>query len=156
MKDKNFLKIALKTAKESLRLGGFPAGAVIVKNGKIISKGLSLGFIKNNPTGHSESNAIRKACKILKTSDLSGSTLYASFEPCIMCFSAANWAKISKIVYGTKKDRYLITNGCYEGTTDINKLNDENNKKIELIYIPDFEKESLELFNQWLTNLKNN
>lgn len=44
MTDKDYLKLAVETAKESVKQGGFPAGAILVKDEKIISKGLSLGF----------------------------------------------------------------------------------------------------------------
>jgi tRNA(Arg) A34 adenosine deaminase TadA len=147
--DKDYLKIAVRQAEKSLKLGGFPAGAIIVKNGKIISKGVSLGFKRNDPTEHAETSSIRKACKKLKTINLSGAILYASLQPCLMCFSTANWAGISKIVFGCKKTEKMIKSGCYEGKNDIYKINNNNKRKIELIYISDYENQSLELIKKW-------
>ena len=98
MGDKEYLKLAIKQAKSSVEQGGFPAGAVVVKDWKIISKGVSLGFKLNDPTSHGETASIRAACKKLSTVDLAGATLYASLQPCLMCFSVANWAGISRIV----------------------------------------------------------
>lgn len=86
MNDSEFLRLALDQARESVKQGGFPAGAVVVKDGRIISKGISLGFLLNDPTSHAETAAIRKACKILKTSNLEGATLYESLACCVMCF----------------------------------------------------------------------
>lgn len=149
MNDKGFLKLALEQARESVKQGGFPAGAVVVKNGKVISKGISLGDFLNDPTSHAETDAIRKACKILKTSNLERATLYESLACCTMCFSVANWAGISRIVSGCRKTTDMVLKGYYEGKTDNNKLNEENNRKIELVYIGDFENESLELIKEW-------
>jgi guanine deaminase len=149
MTDSDYLRIALDQAKESVSKGGFPAGAIIVKNGIIIAKGISIGSMLNDPTGHAETAAIRQACNSLRTTDLSGAILYESLACCTMCFSVANWAGITKIVSGSKKTPEMVAKRYYEGQTDIAKLNEENTRKIELIYIPDIENESLELVKQW-------
>lgn len=67
---------------------GGPFGAVIVKNGKIIAEGFNMVTSKNDPMGHAEVVAIRKACKKLNNFDLSGCKLYTSCEPCPMCLGA--------------------------------------------------------------------
>lgn len=149
MKDLGFLKSAVEQAKESVKEGGFPAGAVVVKDGEIISKGISIGFLLHDPTSHAETASIREACKNLRTTDLNGFTLYASLQPCLMCFSVANWAGVSRIVYGCNKTEEMVKKNYYEGKTDIEKINEQNNRKIELLYIPDFEKEMLDLINKW-------
>jgi len=149
MGDEEYLKLAIEQAKNSVEQRGFPAGAVVVKDGEIISKGVSLGFKLNDPTSHGETASIRAACKKLGTADLAGATLYASLQPCLMCFSVANWAGISRIVYGCKKTEDMVSKGYYEGKTDVYRVNEENNRRIELVYIPDFEKESLELVKKW-------
>ncbi len=147
--DLTFLKLALEQAEESVKQGGFPAGAVVVKDGEIISKGVSLGFKLNDPTSHGETASIRAACKKLGTVDLTGATLYASLQPCLMCFSVANWAGISRIVYGCKKTEDMVSKDYYEGKADIHKVNKQNNRQIELVYLPDFEKEILKLVKKW-------
>lgn len=147
--DKKFLKQAVKQARISLQKGGFPAGAVLVKDGKVISKGISLGGMLNDPTEHSETSCIKKACKKLKTTNLEGCILYASLEPCLMCFSVANWANVSKIVYGCKKSEGMVKKGCYEGLNELEVINRKNNRQIEMEYIGDFEKESLEMIIEW-------
>lgn len=149
MTDLKHLKVAIDQAKKSVEQGGFPAGAIVVKDGKIISKAVSLGFLLHDPTSHAETVAIREACKILKISDLIGATLYESLACCVMCFSVANWAGITRIVYGCKKTTEMVYKGYYEGVTDINQLNEQNTKKIDLVYLPNFENQSLDLIKQW-------
>lgn len=148
-KDLEYLKIAVEQAKKSLEQGGFPAGAIIVKDGKIISKAVSLGYILHDPTSHAEMDAIRQACKILKTVNLEGTTLYENLTSCAMCFSAANWARIERIVSGCKKTADMVSKKYYEGETDINELNKHNTRKIELVYLPYFENESLDLIKEY-------
>ena len=149
MDDKHFLQLAVEQAKKSVDEGGFPAGAVVVKSNEIISEGISLGFKLNDPTSHAETASMREACKKLQTINLNGSTLYASLQPCLMCFSVANWSGISRIVFGCKKTEEMVKKNYYEGFTDINKLNEENNRKIELVFLPDFEQEMLNLVKNW-------
>ena len=113
MNDKDFLKLAVEQAKKSVAEGGFPAGAVIVKDGEVIAEGISLGRMLNDPTEHAETSAVRKACKDIK-SYLEGATLYGSLECCNMCFSVANWAGITKVVYGCRKTSEMV-NKSYHG-----------------------------------------
>ncbi len=96
-----FMQMAIEEAREGINKGhGGPFGAVIVKDGKVIAKGHNEVIYKNDPTCHGEMQAIRKACKKLKTYNLSGCEIYTTGEPCHMCLSAIIWAKIDKIYYG--------------------------------------------------------
>lgn len=141
--------MTVEQAKLSVKKGGFPAGAVIVRDGKILARGVSLGFVLHDPTSHAETAAIREACKKIKTSDLSGATLYDNLLCCVMCLTVANWAGISRIVSGCRKTDEMVIKGFYEGKTEIKKLNDEFSRKIELVTLLDFEKESLDLIKKW-------
>jgi len=98
-RDEEFLKIAINEARKA----DWPFGAVIVKNGEIISQaGSGDGKdISIDPTAHAETNAIRRASEKLKTGNLSGAILYSSCEPCAQCFGAAWYAGIRKIVFGS-------------------------------------------------------
>lgn len=147
--DKKFLRVAVNQAKKSVEKDGFPAGGIVVKDNKIISRGVSLGYILNDPTSHAETSCIRSACKKLKTSNLDGATLYASLEPCLMCFQVSNWAGISRIVFGCKKTKEMANKNYYEGMNDVRKINKKNNRQIEIKYIPDYEEEILELVKKW-------
>ncbi len=149
MDDEKFLKIAIEQARESVKTGGFPAGAIIVKDGKIVSKAISIGYKLNDPTGHAETVAIREACKGLNTSSLEGAVLYESVECCVMCFSVAYWAGISRIVYAVKKTPEMVSKGYYEGATDNQILNKDNSRQIDLTFVSGLEKESMEVIQEW-------
>lgn len=79
---------------------GGPFGAVIVKEGKILSKAHNQVLKTNDPTAHAEINAIKKASKKLNTFDLSGCEIYTTCMPCPMCLGAIKWANIKTIYYG--------------------------------------------------------
>lgn len=96
----DFMSVAIQEAVIGITNGhGGPFGAVIVKDGKIISKGHNHVVANNDPTCHGEIDAIRKACKELGTFDLTGCEIYTTGEPCPMCLGAILWANISKIYY---------------------------------------------------------
>lgn len=120
-----------------------------MKDEAIIATGISIGSHLHDPTSHAETASIREACKLLQTTDLAGSTLYASMEPCILCFSGACWAGISRIVYGCKRTDEMVHKGYYLGQTDLHKVNQENNRSIEILLVPDYEKDVLELIGAW-------
>ncbi len=79
--------------------GGGPFGAVIVKDGQVVAKAANSVTTTNDPTAHAEVNAIRLACTVLNTFDLTGCVMYASCEPCPMCLSAIYWSRITEVYY---------------------------------------------------------
>ncbi|MCD6436540.1 MAG: nucleoside deaminase [Clostridiales bacterium] len=101
-----FMQEAIEEAKKGITCHeGGPFGAVIVKNGKIISRSHNQVVSHNDPTAHAEMQAIRKACEKLNTFNLKGCEIYSTGEPCPMCYSAIHWARIDKIYYGcSRKD----------------------------------------------------
>ena len=101
---------AIKLSLESVEDGkGGPFGCVIVKDDKIIGRGSNQVTSSNDPTAHAEVVAIRKACKALKTFQLTGCEIYTSCEPCPMCLAAIYWARPDKLYYaGSKEDAAAI------------------------------------------------
>lgn len=100
-----FIELAVKEAKEGMTAGkGGPFGAVIVKDGRIISSASNEVLSSCDPTAHAEMLAIRRASEKLRGHDLSGCTIYATGEPCPMCLSAIIWAKIAKVYYCASVD----------------------------------------------------
>lgn len=97
---KEYMRLAIRLATESVNKGGGPFGAVIVKNGEVIAATSNRVTIDNDPTAHAEVCAIRDACKKLNTFDLTGCELYASCEPCPMCLASMYWAHIDHYYYG--------------------------------------------------------
>lgn len=103
------MREAIRLATDNVHNCGGPFGAVIVKDGEIIGRGVNRVTADNDPTAHAEVRAIREASAKLGTFDLSGAEIYTSCEPCPMCLGAIYWAHISKIFYGnTKADAAAI------------------------------------------------
>lgn len=99
------MRRAIRLAEENAASGnGGPFGAVIVKDGKVVAEGSNTVTVDNDPTAHAEVNAIRRACAVLGTFDLSGCELYTSCEPCPMCLAACYWAHVSKVFYAAGRE----------------------------------------------------
>ncbi len=96
----HFMKKAINKAKAGILEGQTPFGACIVIKDKLIVAAHNQVWASTDITAHAEIIAIRKACRKLNTIDLSGAIIYATCEPCPMCFSAIHWARITAIVYG--------------------------------------------------------
>ena len=103
MSNHKFMQRAIELSVENIKNGGGPFGAVIVKDGKIISEGTNRVTVDLDPTAHAEVSAIRHAAKKLNTFDLSGCEIYTSCEPCPMCLGAIYWAHLDKIYFGNTK-----------------------------------------------------
>ncbi len=103
-KKDDFMREAIRLSVENIDDCGGPFGAVIVKDGKIVARGVNRVTASNDPTAHAEVNAIRAASQVLGSFDLSGCEIYTSCEPCPMCLGAIYWAHIDKIYYGNTKD----------------------------------------------------
>jgi tRNA(Arg) A34 adenosine deaminase TadA len=101
--DREFLKRAVDIAANGIPKGGGPFGAVVTRKGVIISEAYNEVVYSSDPTAHAEILAIRRACELLGTHDLSGCDLYASCEPCPMCLGAVYWSGISKVFYGSER-----------------------------------------------------
>ncbi|WP_084488481.1 nucleoside deaminase [Phocaeicola paurosaccharolyticus] len=97
------MRKAIALSIENVKNGGGPFGAVIAKDGEILSTGTNRVTHNCDPTAHAEVMAIRNACEKLGTFDLSGYEIYTSCEPCPMCLGAIYWAHLDKIYYGNTK-----------------------------------------------------
>ncbi len=102
--DRQFMREAIALAEESVRNGGGPFGAVVVYDGQIIARGNNRVVPDTDPTSHAEIVAIRAACRELRQYHLTGCTLYVNCEPCPMCFSAASWAHIERIIFAANRE----------------------------------------------------
>ncbi len=151
MDDKQFLQQAIVKAKESITQGGFPAGAIVVRNGEIIGRGVSVGNKLNDPTSHGEMAAIREACNNFKTSDLSDSVLYTSMQPCLMCFGASMWSGISKIVFACSKEKVSVD--YYSGNYQLSRINLDLAHPIKIVHLAELEEESLAVVREWEKSL---
>lgn len=108
MEDK-FMKEALKCAKKALEEGEVPIGAVVVCDGKVISRGHNRRTKRQVATAHAEVEAIEKACRKLKSWRIPECEIYVTLEPCPMCLGTMLNARIKKVCFGAyeKKGRSL-------------------------------------------------
>ncbi|MBI5541755.1 MAG: nucleoside deaminase [Bacteroidia bacterium] len=137
---------AIRLSTENIDNGGGPFGAVIVKNGKIIAKGVNKVTVNNDPTAHAEVTAIREAAKVLNNFDLSGCEIYTSCEPCPMCLGAIYWSRLDKIYYGnTKVDAKNI--GFDDAFIYDEILVPLKNRKLPISQL--LQTEALEAFKKW-------
>jgi tRNA(Arg) A34 adenosine deaminase TadA len=130
--DKKFMRLAIREARKNIKyLNGGPFGACIVKNGKVLVVARNK-VLCSDATCHAEVNAIKIACRKLKTFDLKGAVIYSTTEPCPMCFSAIHWARINCVVYGTGIEDAAEA-GFNELKISAKKLNQLGKAKIKLV-----------------------
>jgi tRNA(Arg) A34 adenosine deaminase TadA len=100
-----FMKEAIALSLEAMRTGkGGPYGAVVVRDGTVIGRGMNEVTSINDPTAHAEMTAIRQACDGLQSWQLPGCELYTSCEPCPMCMGAVYWARLDRVYYANTKE----------------------------------------------------
>lgn len=100
--DAPFMREALEEARKAYALGEVPVGAVVVQDGKLISRGCNRRETDKNSLGHAEIVAVDGACRFLHSWRLSGCTLYVTLEPCPMCAGALINSRIDRIVFGAR------------------------------------------------------
>jgi len=103
--DEKWMNVALKQAIKAQNEGEVPVGAVLVKDGKLITKSHNKPISKNDATAHAEIEVIRSAGKKFKNYRLNETTIYVTLEPCIMCFGAMIHARVGRIVYGANDSK---------------------------------------------------
>ena len=101
-KNKYFMKEALLEAQKAFEKGEVPVGAVIVRDGIIISRGHNLKETINQSFAHAEMLAISEACKVVGDWRLNDCEMYVTLEPCPMCLGALIQSRIMKLYYGAK------------------------------------------------------
>lgn len=112
MTDRVWLQRAVELATENVAAGGGPFGAVIVRDGVLVSTGQNRVTRDFDPTAHAEVMAIRDASRSLGDFSLDGCVLYSSCEPCPMCLCASLWARLDRVVYAA--DRHDAARGGFD------------------------------------------
>ncbi|MCY4652664.1 MAG: nucleoside deaminase [Dehalococcoidia bacterium] len=104
MDHEQFMKVALEEAQKAADEGNVGVGSVIVQDGQVVARGRNLVPTTHDPTAHAETVALRAAAEILGTDDMTGYSLYTTFEPCPMCCGALMNANISSVILGGRPD----------------------------------------------------
>jgi len=102
--DEACMQNAAASARVGIRLEhGGPFGAAIVRDGVIVSSAHNMVLTNKDPTCHAEMTAIRQACQMLGTHDLSDCQIYTTCEPCPMCWGAVSWSRLNKAYIGVNR-----------------------------------------------------
>lgn len=100
--DELWMEEALREAQLAQLADEVPVGAVVICEGRIVGRGSNRTIIDSDPTAHAEVVALRDAGHTMGNYRLSGCTLYATIEPCIMCAGAIVHARVDRLVYGAE------------------------------------------------------
>ena len=103
--DKRFMRLALDEAKLALNHDDVPIGAVVIKEGEVLSSAHNERELRGDPTAHAEILALRRATERAGDWRLDGATVYVTLEPCPMCAGALVLARVDRLVYGPQDAR---------------------------------------------------
>ncbi|WP_371723959.1 tRNA adenosine(34) deaminase TadA [Isachenkonia alkalipeptolytica] len=98
--DQYYMTLAIKEGEKAKALGEVPIGALLVKDGEVLAKAHNLREIHQQATAHAEILAIEQGNKALNSWRLTGTTLYVTMEPCVMCGGAMIQSRIARLVFG--------------------------------------------------------
>jgi tRNA(adenine34) deaminase len=104
--DREFMAAALELAQIAAQMRETPVGAIVVRNWKIIGRGYNRVEIEKDPTAHAEILALREAARTSGDWRLPHATVYVTLEPCIMCAAALIHARVKRLVYGARDERW--------------------------------------------------
>lgn len=99
------MRAALAEAARAIDAGEVPIGAIVVVNGEVIGTGFNQPISSNDPTAHAEIVAMRAAAARRGNYRLTGSSLYVTVEPCLMCVGAMVHARVERVIYGTTEPK---------------------------------------------------
>lgn len=104
--DAQYMREALRLAREGAAAGEVPVGAVVERDGAIIGRGWNSPIARHDPTAHAEILALRAAAESIGNYRLQGATLYCTLEPCVMCAGALVASRLSRLVFGARDLRF--------------------------------------------------
>ena len=94
------MRLALDEAEAALGHDDVPVGAVVVREGAVVSRAKNERELRGDPTAHAETLAVQRAAELVGSWRLEGAVLYSTLEPCVMCAGAIVHARIARLVYG--------------------------------------------------------
>ena len=127
-----YIEILTKLAQKAAKKGDVPVSAIIVQNGKILSKAYNQKEKNNNAVLHAEILAISKACKKKKSWHLDDCEIYCTMEPCMMCCGAIIQSRIKKVYYLLKNEKFGCTEMLKNSKIECVEMNNDN-KMLEIL-----------------------
>jgi tRNA(adenine34) deaminase len=119
MDDQFYMMLAIREAEQAGMTDEVPVGAVIVdRHHQVIGHGCNAPIANCDPTWHAEIAAIRMAARNLNNYRLTGTTLYVTIEPCIMCMGAVIHARIDRVVFGAPDPKWGAACSLYRMAED--------------------------------------
>jgi len=115
MNDEHWMQHALTLARNAGEAGEVPVGAVLVNDGTCLAEGWNQPIARHDPTAHAEVMALRAAGKALGNYRFTGSTLYVTLEPCLMCVGAMVHARVGRLVFGASDPKSGAVTSCLQG-----------------------------------------
>ena len=112
------MRRALEQAGQAAAAGEVPIGAVLVRDGTVIGQGFNQPISKGDPTAHAEIMALREGAAAAGNYRLTGTTLYVTVEPCLMCVGALFNARVAALVYGADEPK----SGAIRSTMSVAEL----------------------------------
>lgn len=103
--DEDAMRLALTEAARAQAAGEVPVGAVVTLNGVVVGAGFNSPISSVDPTAHAEVVALRAAAKALSNYRLTGTNLYVTVEPCLMCVGAMIHARVARVIFGTAEPK---------------------------------------------------
>lgn len=118
MTDAEYMRLALEEAARARDAGEVPVGAVVVLGGAVLGRGYNHPIGAHDPTAHAEIVALRAAGVAAGNYRLTGSTLFTTVEPCLMCVGAIVHARVGRVVYGVPDPK----GGAVRSVLDVSSL----------------------------------
>jgi tRNA(adenine34) deaminase len=99
-RDRDLMEAAIEEARRAATWGDVPIGAVVVRDGEVLSRAGNERERRNDPTAHAEILALRGASEVVGSWRLEGCTMFVTLEPCAMCAGALVLARLDRLVFG--------------------------------------------------------
>ena len=115
MNDEHWMQHALTLARKAAAMGEVPVGAVLVNEEAGLAEGWNQPIARHDPTAHAEVMALRAAGERQGNYRFTGSTLYVTLEPCLMCVGAMVHARVARLVFGAHDPKSGAVTSCVQG-----------------------------------------
>ena len=112
--DEIFMEKALSAARAAANAGEIPVGAVLAWRETAVASAGNQSIALSDPTAHAEIIALREAGRRLRNYRLTGSTLYVTVEPCLMCVGALLHARVARVVFGCREPKVGALGSAYD------------------------------------------